>query len=174
MTLNKATIDLVKSFEGLRLEAYRDSAGVLTIGYGTTAAAGLGITPVPGMRITEAGAESLLAEGLAKFAAQIRPLIKVPVNANEFGACVSLAYNIGPGAFGKSTVLRRLNAGDRAGAAEAFAMWDKAGGHVLPGLVRRRKAEAALFLTPDASPAPSPSWLAALIAAIIAIFRKGQ
>lgn len=183
MTINQATLDLVKGFEGLRLKAYTDSAGVWTIGYGTTAAAGLGIEPKAGMTITEAEAERLLHAGLDKFAAQIAPLIKVPVTDNEFGACVSLAYNIGPGAFGKSSVLRLLNAGDRPGAADAFRMWNKAGGKVLAGLTRRREAERALFLAfSDAAPAPkppenlpktSPGLLAALIRALLALFRKG-
>jgi lysozyme len=173
MTVNQATLYLVKGFEGLRVDAYQDSAGVWTIGYGTTAAAGLGITPKAGMRITEAAAERLLLAGLDKFAGQIAPLITVPVNGNEFGACVSLAYNIGPGAFGKSTVLRKLNAGDRAGAAEAFVMWSKDGGKTLAGLTRRRAAEAKLFLTPDTAPVIPHNWLGALLTAILALFRKG-
>lgn len=172
MKPNKATLDLVKSFEGLRLTAYRDSAGVWTIGYGTTAAAGLGIAPKAGMQITEAEAERLLVAGLEKFAAQIAPMISAAVNGNEFGACLSLAYNIGPGAFSRSTVLRRLNAYDKAGAANAFAMWNMAGGKVLAGLTRRRFAEAALFLTPEISTeTPRPSGFWALIASL---FGKGR
>lgn len=145
--INAATVNLVKEFEGLRLQAYQDSVGVWTIGYGTTAAAGVGIAPKAGMKITEADAEHYLRAGLEKFAAQVAPLIKVPVTGNEFGACLSLAYNIGPGAFARSSVLRKLNAGDKAGAAKAFALWNKAGGKVLAGLTRRRAAEAALFLS---------------------------
>lgn len=144
--VNAATIDLIKEFEGLRTEAYRDTGGVWTIGYGTTAAAGVGITPAAGMTITEAQAEGFLAAAVNKFAAQIAPMITVPVTENEFGACVSLAYNIGPVAFSGSTVLRRLNAGDRAAAAAAFALWNKDNGKILSGLARRRAAEAALFL----------------------------
>jgi len=146
--INKATIDLVKAFEGLRLKAYKDAVGVLTIGYGTTAAAGVGITPKLGMVITEAEAEMYLTRGLEKFAAKIRPKITAPINENEFGAFLSLAYNIGPGAFANSSALRKFNTGDKAGAANAILLWNKAGGKVLKGLVRRREAERALFLTP--------------------------
>ena len=148
MTINKATIDLVKSFEGLRLKAYKDAVGVLTIGYGTTAAAGVGIVPHLGMTITEAEAETYLMRALEKFADKIRPKITAPINDNEFGAFLSLAYNVGPGAFAKSSALRKFNAGDKAGAANAILLWNKAGGKVLKGLVRRREAERALFLSP--------------------------
>lgn len=148
MTINKATIDLVKLFEGLRLKAYKDPVGIVTVGYGTTAAAGVGIVPHIGMTITEDEAETYLMRALEKFALKIRPKITAPINDNEFGAFLSLAYNIGPGAFAKSSALRKFNAGDRAGAANAILLWNKAGGKVLKGLVRRREAERALFLTP--------------------------
>lgn len=155
--INKATLDLVKEFEGLRLKAYKDAVGVWTIGYGITAAAGLGIVPKAGMSITEDEAESLLLKGLEKFAGSIRPKITAPINDNEFGAFLSLAYNIGPGAFAKSSALRKFNAGDKVGAADAILLWNKAGGKVLAGLKRRREAERALFLspvTPLTRPAP--------------------
>jgi lysozyme len=83
-----------------------------------------------------------------KFAATIRPKITAPINDNEFGAFVSLAYNIGPGAFMKSSALRHFNAGDKAKAADAILLFNKAGGRVLQGLVNRRKDERVLFLTP--------------------------
>lgn len=158
--INKATLDLVKEFEGLRLKAYPDPATggePITIGYGTTAAAGVGIVPKLGMTITQAEAEAYLVKALESFAAKIRPKITAPINSNEFGAFLSLAYNIGPGAFAKSSALRKFNAGDKAGAANAILLWNKAGGRVMKGLERRRAAEAALFLTPDAKPlAASP------------------
>jgi len=146
--LNQATIDLVKEFEGLRTKAYKDSVGIWTIGYGTTARAGVGIDPAPGMEITEAEAEYYLQKGLEKFSTEITGAITRPINENEFGAFVSLAYNIGSGAFKRSTALRKFNAGDKQGAANAILMWNRAGGKVLKGLVRRREAERALFLTP--------------------------
>ena len=100
------------------------------------------------MVITEHEAERLLQAGLDKFGAKIRNKITAPINENEWGAFLSLAYNIGPGAFAKSSALRKFNAGDKAGAANAILLWNKAGGKVLKGLVRRRVAERDLFLTP--------------------------
>lgn len=147
MKINQATIDLVKEFEGFKANAYKCPAGVWTIGYGTTAAAGVGIDPKPGMSVTKAEAEGYLQAALDKFADQIAPSITAPINENEFGAFVSLAYNIGPGAFRKSTALSAFNAGDKAKAAKAILLWNKAGGKVLKGLTRRREAERKLFLT---------------------------
>ena len=199
MTINQAALDLICEFEGFRATTYKDSAGVLTIGYGTTAAADVGIEPYPGLTITKAAAERYLMAAITKFEGQIRPHVKVPVTENEWGALVSLAYNIGPGAFIKSTLLRKLNAGDKAGAADQFLVWNKAGGRVLRGLERRRAAERALFLTPSraqrdaplsstpvatrpapdpvikAPPAvevPAPTGWAAIIAAIMRLFRN--
>ena len=149
--INKATLDLVKEFEGLRLKAYPDPAtggAPITIGYGTTAAAGVGIVPKLGMTITQAEAEVYLVKAIEKFAATIRPLITAPINENEFGAFLSLAYNIGPGAFAKSSALRKFNQGDKRGAANAILLWNKAGGRLMKGLERRRAAERKLFSTP--------------------------
>lgn len=148
MTVNRATLGLIKHFEGFRSEAYRDPVGIWTIGYGTTAAANVGIVPKAGMAISEAEAEKYLAKALAKFADQIRPHIKREINDNQFGAFVSLAYNIGPNAFIGSTALRRFNDGDETGAANAMLWWNKAGGRILAGLERRREAERKLFLMP--------------------------
>ena len=147
MNINKATVDLVKEFEGFEAKAYKCPAGVWTIGYGTTAAAGVGIVPEAGMVIGKTEAEGYLHAALEKFSQQIAPAIKAPINENEFGAFVSLAYNIGAGAFKKSSALRHFNAGDKGKAADALTMWNKVGGKVLAGLVRRRTAERALFLT---------------------------
>lgn len=174
MTINQAGLALVKEFEGFRADAYLDPVNVLTIGYGTTAAAGVGIDPKLGMRISERDATEYLHRALDKFAAHIQPLLAVEANENEWSAMLSLAYNIGPGAFAKSSVLRKFNAGDKQGAADAFRLWNKAGGKVLAGLTRRREAERALFLEPvipaqiPAQPAPKFS-IAAIIAAIISV-----
>ena len=148
MIINKATLELVKEFEGFEAKAYKCPAGVWTIGYGTTAAANVGIVPVEGMTITKAKAEGYLHAAMDKFARMISLDISAPINENEFGAFVSLAYNIGPGAFEKSSALRHFNAGNKTAAADAMLLWNKAGGKVLAGLVRRRAAERALFLTP--------------------------
>lgn len=190
MTINEAGLTLIKEFEGFRAETYKCSAGVLTIGYGTTAAAGVGIDPKPGMRITEPQATEYLAKTVDKFAAQIRPVLTREPNENQWAAMVSLAYNIGPGAFAKSSVARLFNAGDDEGAAAAFLLWNKAKGKVLKGLSRRREAERALFLSPvskvqkvHTAPATSlqkpqtsqPGLWAALINAINTIIgRKAQ
>lgn len=180
MSVNQATLNLIKQFEGCKLTAYQDIVGVWTIGYGTTAMADVGIVPAKGMTITQERAEDLLRLGVDKFAATVNALITAKVNANEFGACVSLAYNIGPNAFAKSTVLRELNAGHKDKAAAAFRMWNKAGGQVVKGLVNRREAEIKLFLTPPAADmhtvalsekAQAESTLAAIFHAIAAIFQ---
>jgi lysozyme len=147
--VNQRTIDLLKQFEGCKLTAYQDVAGVWTIGYGTTASAGVGIEPHEGMTITQEQAEVLLHKTIDNFAPAVASRITVPVSSNEFGACLCLSYNIGLGAFAKSTVLREINAGNKGKAAEAFKMWNKAGGKVVKGLVNRRAAESALFLEAD-------------------------
>ena len=157
MKVNKAGIDLIKEFEGLRLEAYKCPAGVWTIGYGTTASAGVGIKPEAGMAITEAEAEWYLEQAVAKFAAGVEAVITAPVDENEFAAMVSLAYNIGMTGYRKSSCLRHFNSGEKAKAAAAIKLWNKAGGKVLAGLVRRREAEVALFWTPvPVAPAEAP------------------
>ncbi len=174
MKINQAALDLVKKFEGKRLSAYRDPVGIVTIGYGYTNAAGFGPGVQMGDTWSEAMAEAMLVEGLERFGAQIEPLFTRQPNENQFGAFVSLAYNIGVGAFSTSTALKRFNAGDDAGAAEALTWFNKAGGVALRGLVRRREAEKALFLTPAASsPAKAPSGLlAALLRALRAFFGR--
>lgn len=136
-------IALIKSAEGLRLKAYPDpGTGALpwTIGYGSTS----GVTR--NMVITEAQAEQMLAEDLVRFERIVERLVRVPLNQGQFDALVSFTYNVGEGNFTKSTLLRKLNAGDATGAAEQFSRWVNAGGKVLPGLVKRRAAERSLFL----------------------------
>jgi lysozyme len=140
--MNPAGINLLKRFEGFRNEAYQDPVGVWTIGYGFTK----GVKR--GDYLSEDEAEERLREEIAAFEAGVNNLIKAPTNENQRAAMTSLAYNIGLGAFRKSTVLRRHNARDYEGAAKAFGLWVKAGGKVLKGLVRRRAAEAELYLTP--------------------------
>lgn len=136
-------VALIKSAEGLRLKAYPDpGTGGLpwTIGYGSTS----GVTR--NMVITKTQAEQMLAADLVRFESAIERLARVPLNQSQFDALVSFTYNVGEGNFTKSTLLRKLNAGDTSGAAEQFSRWVHAGGKVLPGLVKRRAAERALFL----------------------------
>lgn len=131
--------------EGNVLTAYRDSVGILTIGVGHTTAAGAP-TVAPGMKITAAESDLILSRDLAKFETAVLAAVKVPISQNEFDALVSLAFNIGGGAFAKSTLVRKLNAGDKAGAAEQFLVWNKAGGKVINGLTKRRQSERLQFL----------------------------
>lgn len=132
-------LSLIKEFEGLRLEAYLCPAKKWTIGYGHTK------TAKPGMKITERGAEELLRQDLAWCEEAVRTGVKVPLTQNQFDALVSFVFNVGAGAFKRSTLLRLLNQGDYDGAASQFQRWNKAGGQVLKGLTRRRKAEAEKF-----------------------------
>jgi lysozyme len=154
-----AAVALVKHFEGLYPKAYLCPAGVPTIGYGHT-----GPDVRLGMTITEAQAEQLLAADLAEAAAVVDKYVRVPLPENPRGALSSFVFNLGAGAFASSTLLRLLNLGDTAGAAEQFGRWTKAkvnGVAVdLPGLVARRAAEEALFTSgvwePVGSPSPQP------------------
>jgi lysozyme len=132
--------DLIRKFEGEKLKAYQCPAGVWTIGVGHT-----GPDVKPGMVITLARSDELLRSDLARFEEAVGKLAKVELSQGQFDALVSFAFNLGDGALGKSTLLRMLNAGDYAGAAHEFSKWNRAGGKVLPGLVARRSAEAAMF-----------------------------
>ncbi len=140
MRTSQRGVSLIKSFEGLRLLAYRDSVGVWTIGYGATR----GVKA--GMSITKEQAERMLLNDVTRFEPEIDRLVKVPLNRNQWDALMSFTYNLGAANLESSTLRRLLNAGDYAGAAEQFPRWNKAGGQVLPGLVRRRAAERGLFL----------------------------
>ena len=139
MQISKAGLDLIKQFEGLYLNAYRCPAGVPTIGYGHTAGVAMGQT------ITQQQADDYLRRDVRQFERAVSRQVRVPLTQGQFDALVSFAFNLGEGALAQSTLLRLLNAGDYAGAAAQFDRWNKAGGRVLPGLVRRRAAERALF-----------------------------
>lgn len=132
----------IKEKEGLRLEAYRCSGGILTIGYGHTAYV------VPGMIINKIQAEKFFLEDLEQKAeAIINRLVKVPLTQGQYDALVSFVFNLGAGNLMKSTLLKLLNAGDYTGAAEQFERWNKSGGKVTAGLVKRRAEEKQMFLT---------------------------
>lgn len=143
--ISDKALELIKEFEGLRLNAYRDPVGIVTIGYGYTNGAGYGPGVSLGDTWTAQQAEDMLVEGIQRFANSIQRHFVIKPNPDQFGAFVSLAYNIGWQSFVKSTALKRWNAGDVEGAAEAVTWWNKAGGKVLRGLTRRREAEAALI-----------------------------
>lgn len=136
----------IRTEEGLRLKAYRDGGGVPTIGYGHTNDA---TYPVKmGQTCTKAEAEVFLRHDVAEAERMIDHVVKVPLNGNQYGALVSLAFNIGNGAFAKSTLVKKLNAKDYDGAARQFDRWVNDNGKRVPGLVARRDREQALFNTP--------------------------
>lgn len=140
---NEECIDIIKEFGGLSLQAYSDQKGNWYIGYGHSQ----GVTE--GMTITEAKAEQLLRDDLRAFEESVSRLVKVNISENEFSAMVCLTYNIGPGAFSESTVLRKVNEQEWDEAADAILLWNKVNGQVNDNLVSRREKERALFLKAD-------------------------
>ena len=138
----------LKSREGERLTAYKDSVGVWTISVGVTTASGL-ITVTPGLKITAAQSDALFSKAVEKYAATVRNSIKKPCTQEQFDAMVSFCYNIGQGGFSNSSAVRLFNAGDVAKAADALLMWKKPA-EILP----RRRAERLQFLTPYAKALP--------------------
>lgn len=170
--------------EGLRLKAYPDPATggePWTIGVGHTSAAGAPKV-YKGLTISANEADAILTRDLAIFEKAVEDAVTVPLNQNEFDALVSLAFNIGAGAFRKSTLVKELNAGNRYGAANQFLRWNRAAGKVMKGLTKRREAERAQFLSKAATPKPatplSPpaktNWFSALVTIFIALFRKNK
>lgn len=143
MNVGPRARSLIQSYEQCRLTAYLPTPNdVPTIGWGST-----GPDIVLGMTWTQAECDARFAEDLARFAAGVETALRdAPTLPREFGAMVSLAYNIGLGAFRSSTLCRKHRAGDKAGAAAQFARWNRQAGQVLAGLTRRRAAEAALYL----------------------------
>lgn len=146
MRINKNGIELIKRFEGLELKAYPDSVGVLTIGYGWTQPVD-GKKIVRGMVIDQETADRLLKCGVVQYEQGVNQLVKVKISQGQFDALVSFSYNLGLRSLSTSTLLRKLNAGDKPGAADEFSKWVNAGGVRLDGLVRRRAAERELFLS---------------------------
>ncbi|MBL1208830.1 glycoside hydrolase family protein [Geminocystis sp. GBBB08] len=144
--INEAGISLIKEFESFRSNAYLCPANVWTIGYGSTFYND-GKKVVKGNKITEKEADKLLRITVESFADQVAKLIKVPVTSNQFSALVSLTYNIGIGAFARSTLLSMLNnRKSKEDVAIQFLRWNKANGKILTGLTRRREKEMQLFL----------------------------
>jgi lysozyme len=131
---------LVRQFEGCRLQAYLDSAGVPTIGVGHTRGVKMGD------RCSQAQADLWLTQDLEDAGAAVASLVKVPLTQGQFDALTSFVFNFGAKKFGTSTLLRLLNKGDYKGAAGQFKLWIHADNKVEPGLVKRRAAEEQLFL----------------------------
>lgn len=141
MTTTETAAALIRQFEGCRLTAYKCPAGIWTIGYGHTA----GVTA--GDTWTQDQADRALEQDIGKYRKAV--LIACPSlerYPNRLAACISLAYNIGTGAFASSSVARYIRRGEYRAAADAFGMWIYAGKQILPGLVTRRQREKEVFL----------------------------
>jgi lysozyme len=139
MKISAEGLALIKKFEGCELEAYQDAVGVWTIGYGHIK----GVKE--GMTITKEQAEEMLLEELVEYENYVLEAVNHQLDQCMFDALVSWTYNLGPSNLNASTMLKVLNAGDYDGVPEQIKRWNKAGGKVLTGLVRRREAEALLF-----------------------------
>ena len=147
ITVNKDCIELIKEFEGFSSAPYLDASGTATIGYGNTFYEDGTKVTMGDEPITEERAEELLIYVVNAFSRQIKNLIKVKLNDNQFSAIVSLVYNIGITNFRKSTMLRLLNEGNIDDAILEFPVWRRSGGKILRGLQIRRAKEMLLFLT---------------------------
>jgi len=145
MKVNAEGYALIKKFEGCRLKAYLCPANVWTIGYGNTFYEN-GMKVKEGDVITQQRAEELAKFIIDQFAVTIAPFIQKPLTDNQFSACVSLAYNIGTSGFKRSSVFKKLNINPNDPTiADSFKLWNKGGGKVLAGLVKRREAEIQLY-----------------------------
>jgi GH24 family phage-related lysozyme (muramidase) len=149
LKLTPAGVNIIKHFEGIKekhgekYRAYKCPVGVWTVGWGTTSEHGHKISPDTVW--SKAQCDAAFLSDMEKFEAAVRRLVKVPLEPWQFDALVSFTYNCGEGNLGKSTLLKKVNAKDFAGAAKEFARWNKGGGKVLAGLTRRRASEALLF-----------------------------
>ena len=141
MKTSRTAITLMEELEGFRSTLYKDAGGKATVGFGHLVKPGESFT-----RITFKEGEDLLARDLQAVENAINSLVAVPLTQNQFDALASLVFNIGSGNFAKSTLLKRLNVRKYSEAAEQFTRWVMVNGKPLPGLVRRRKIERALFL----------------------------
>tara|TARA_A100001011_G_scaffold22928_1_gene22927 strand:- start:676 stop:1107 length:432 start_codon:yes stop_codon:yes gene_type:complete len=130
---------LIKKFEGCELEAYQCSAGVWTIGYGHTKGV------APGDSVSQEEAEQMLVDELHEYESYINEYVTVALSQNQFDALVSWVYNLGPANLKASTMLKVLNSGEYEDVPAQMKRWNKAGGKVLEGLIRRREAEACLY-----------------------------
>ena len=140
LTYGGKGLAMTEQFEGCKLTAYQDQVGVWTIGYGHT-----GPEVVKGRTITIEEAQDLLAMDIRTAATFVNNVVAVALSQEEFDALVDFAFNLGRGRLEGSTLLHELNAGNFTAAAAQFEVWDRAGGAVVAGLLRRRQAEAALF-----------------------------
>jgi len=138
---SQAGINFIKRWEGYSPKAYRDIVGVETIGYGHVIRHGEHFST-----LTESEATKLLCRDLERFEAAVESLVEIELNSSENDALVSFCFNLGRGALAKSTLLKKLNDGDREGAAKEFPKWCRANGKLVQGLLNRRNEEAEMFL----------------------------
>ena len=143
MNISNEGISLIKKFEGCELESYQDAVGVWTIGYGHTK------NVKEGMTISKEQADNMLLNELDEYCEYVEKAVDVTLKQNEFDALVSWTYNLGPTNLNDSTMLKVLNNKDFQEVPNQIKRWNKAGGKVLQGLVRRREAEALLFQGKD-------------------------
>ena len=141
MEISQEGIALIKRFEGCKLQAYKCSAGVPTIGFGSTRGVEMG------MEISQERAEALLLEDVADFEEEVNKCVEVPLTQNQFDALVSFSFNLGLGTLQRSTVRSALLRGDEEAAIDTLLKYRRAGGKILRGLERRRAAEADLFFS---------------------------
>jgi len=146
MKVSNDCLTLIKTFEGFRSAPYRCPAGIPTIGYGSTRYANGAAVQFDDPAITQMQAESIMLATLTQYEDAVNRYVTVPLKQAQFDALVDFAYNCGVQNLRTSTLLRKLNARDMAGAAGEFGRWNQGGGRVLPGLVRRRAAERRLFV----------------------------
>ena len=139
MKISEEGIALIKKFEGCKLEAYLDAVDVPTIAYGRTKDVKIGDI------CTQQQAEDWLEEELVEYEGYVNEAVKVELTQPQFDSLVSWTYNLGPSNLNRSSMLRVLNASDYDNVPEQIMRWNKAGGRVLAGLVRRREAEAEMF-----------------------------
>lgn len=140
MRIDHRGMEFIKQWEGVRLTAYRCTAGVPTIGVGHTRGVQMGD------RISMFQAERYLAEDVRQFEDAVNRLVRVRLTQNQFNALVSFTFNLGETNLANSTLLKRLNAGNYVGAAAQFGLWVRSGGRITQGLINRRAAEKAMFL----------------------------
>ena len=155
MQITAEGLALIKYYEGFRKQAYQDAVGVWTIGYGHTSMAGAPHV-TPHLTITRDEADVIMARDVASFSEGVVREIKIALSDAQFSALVSFAYNVGLGNFKGSSVLAAVNREDFAAVPRRLNLWVKAGGQILPGLVKRRAAEAALFVGNTAAIPTSP------------------
>lgn len=183
--INDDGLKLIQQWEGCFLKAYHGAAdrpGLLTIGYGHTDAAGPP-TVTDGMIITKQEASSILRSDLGRVEANVSTMVKVPLTDNQYAALVSFVFNVGEANFGKSSLLKKLNAGNYAAVPSELMKWDKANGVRVQGLANRRAAEAGLwakgahvasqYVEPEPVPAPTADITTKIGRATIAVAGGG-